>query len=77
MNLVEIGSVIFKVWEVEIGKILVHINNTLVLRATFLAARHTTVCLNIVYCIQFCTVGTKLVAGMEQSRGPTPCNKGN
>ena len=46
MNLIEIGTVVFKIWEVEIGKILVRVNNTRVLRATFLAARHTTVCLN-------------------------------
>ena len=31
---------------VEIAEILVRVNNTLVLRATFLAARHTTMCLN-------------------------------
>ena len=46
VNLVEIRSVVFKIQEVEIGKILVHVNNTRVLRATFLAARHTTVRLN-------------------------------
>ena len=47
MNLVEIGSVVFKIRKVEIGKILVRINNTLVLHVTFLAARHMTVCLNM------------------------------
>ena len=47
MNLIEIGLVVFKIWEVEICKILVHVNNTCVLRATFLAARQMTVCLNI------------------------------
>ena len=46
--MVEIRSVVFKIQEVEIGEILVRVNNTRVLRATFLAARHTTVCLNIV-----------------------------
>ena len=46
MNLVEIGLVVFKAREVEIGKILVCVNNTLVLSATFLPARHTTVCRN-------------------------------
>ena len=46
VNLVEIGSVVFKIREVEIGKILIRVNNTLVFCATFLAARHTTVCLN-------------------------------
>ena len=29
VSLVEIGSVLFKIWEVEIGNILVAINNTL------------------------------------------------
>ena len=29
----------------------------------------------IVYCIRFCTVGTKLVAGMEHTRGPTHVTK--
>ena len=47
MNLVEIASVVFKIREVEIGEILVCINNTLELRATFLAAQHMMVCLNL------------------------------
>ena len=42
----KIGSVVFKIQEVEIGEILVCVNNTLVLCATFLAAQHTTVYLN-------------------------------
>ena len=46
INLVEIRSVV-KIQEVEIGEILVHINNIRVLRTTFLAARHTTVCLKL------------------------------
>ena len=46
VNLVEIHSVVFKIREVEIGEILVRVNNTRVLRTTFLAARHTTVGLN-------------------------------
>jgi len=46
INLVEIGSVVFELREVEIGDFSVHVNNTRVARATFLAARHTTVCLN-------------------------------
>ena len=46
VNLVEIRSVVFKIREVEIVEILVRVNSTRVLRATFLAARHTTVCLN-------------------------------
>ena len=37
MNLVEIDSINFKIREVEIGKILVRVNNTLVLHTTFLA----------------------------------------
>ena len=45
--MVEIRSVVFKIREVEIGEILVHVNNTRVLRVTFLASRHTTVCLNL------------------------------
>jgi len=46
INLVEISSVVFELREVEIGDFPVRINNTRVLRATFLAAWHTTVCLN-------------------------------
>ena len=47
VNLVEIHSVVFKIREVEIGEILVRVNNTRLLHVTFLAARHTTVCLNV------------------------------
>ena len=43
VNLVEIRSI----REVEVGKILVRVNNTRVLHATFLVAQHTTMCLNI------------------------------
>jgi len=46
INLVEIGSVFFELREVEIGNFSVRVNNTRVVRTTFLAARHTTVCLN-------------------------------
>ena len=46
INLVEIGSVVFELREVEIGDFSVRVNNTRVVRATFLAARHTTVYLN-------------------------------
>ena len=46
VNLVQISLIVFKIREVEIGKILVHVNNTLVLRATFFTTRHTTMCLN-------------------------------
>ena len=46
MNLVEINLVVLRIQEVEFGKILVHVNNTLVLHATFLATQHTTMCLN-------------------------------
>ena len=46
VNLVEIRSVVFKIQEVEIDEILVRLNNTRVLRATFLAARHMIMCLN-------------------------------
>ena len=65
MNLVEIGSVVFKIQEVEIGKILVRVNNTLVLRATFLAARHTTVCLIYIYQLgtERCTQKAEPVGG--------------
>jgi len=47
INLVEVDLVIFELREVEFGNISVRVNNTRVLRATFLAARHTTACLNI------------------------------
>ena len=43
----------FKIWAVEIGGIFVHINNTLVLCMTFLAAQHTTMCLNLFTDISF------------------------
>jgi len=46
INLVEIGSVVFELQEVEFGDFSVCVNNTYVVHATFLAARHTTVCLN-------------------------------
>jgi len=48
INFVEIGSVFFELQEVEIGDFLVHVNNTCVVHVTFLAARHTTVCHNII-----------------------------
>jgi len=54
INLVEIGSVAFELWEVEIGDFSVRVNNTHVLRVTFLATWHTTVCLNnitVVKCV--------------------------
>jgi len=38
INLVKIGSVVFELREVEIGDFLVRVNNTRVLRATFLVA---------------------------------------
>ena len=47
VNLVEIDLVVFKIWEVEIGKIFGCVNNTLVLCTTFLAAQHTTMWLHI------------------------------
>jgi len=46
INLVEIGSVVFELREVELGNFSVRVNNTYVVRMTFLAARYTTVCLN-------------------------------
>ena len=76
MNLVEISSLVFKIREVEIGKILVCVNNTLVLHTTFLAARHTTMCLNILrnhviscvcfICDQICQKGSyaRTVSGL-------------
>ena len=51
VNLVEICLVVFKIQEVAVGEILVRVNNTRVLRTTFLAARHTTVCLNNEFCL--------------------------
>ena len=51
INLVEIGLVVFELWEVEIGDFSIRVNNTSVLHATFLTAQHMTVCLNI--CIYF------------------------
>jgi len=46
INFVEIGLVVFEQREVEFGDYSVRVNNTRVVRATFLTARHTTVCLN-------------------------------
>ena len=46
MNLVEISLIVLKILVVEIGKILACVNNTLVVCTTFLAAQHTTVCMN-------------------------------
>ena len=46
INFVEIGAMVFKIREAEIGVVLVRVNNTLLFRASFLAARHTTVCLD-------------------------------
>jgi len=47
INLAEIGLVVFELQEVEISDFSVRVNNTRVVRATFLSARHTTVCLNL------------------------------
>jgi len=46
INLVEIGPVVFELREVEISNFLVRVNNTHVSCTTFLAAWHTTMCLN-------------------------------
>ena len=51
-NLVEVTLKVLKISEVEVGKIFVHENNTFELYVTFLATRHTTVCLNLLFMSQ-------------------------
>ena len=47
INLVQTGAILLEIRKAKIGKILVHVNNTLVFRVSCLAARHTTMCLDI------------------------------